>query len=418
MPSPFDIFGGLAQVGGAGAGGAFQGLVQGEELRRMLQSREIQDQFRMMQMQLTGQDIQRGRQPTYQVQGGRLIATPPVGPPTISNLTPTPTEAATLEEKQLVTRGTRLQTEISEKIARGEPLTSGEQSYARAAGLTKAPTLTEEEADVLAKYRRGERLSSQEQDILDAYLMKLRGRPSASEKTILNWLAAQKPPLADTPSNREVARQALMKEREQSQVRVATDVAKLQADVARRAGGEATKEISKIQHQAGLLDQSEDMADSMEAVIRRLAKFSGNAATFNWIRQQLAAKGGVGPHAKEIGDALAAVQAANARYAAIAQGVEGVTGNRLALQLAERMRAMHVHEEEPLSRNLERLTQLRSTIKQLRLQINKHAQDVIRRQQESMEAVGKPGTPLSVYGGAASRAGTSGEQDQDLGDEP
>lgn len=396
MPNPLGVLGsiagGLSTVGAGGAGGAYEGAVEGEVLKRKFQSEDMQNSLRALEAILRGQQIQQFGRPTYQFHGDRMFTIPPTGPPQVTELQPTAGGQARID---LLGQQATLANQRAD-------LAEQRRLLLEQKGEKKSPFET-----YLDLLRSGDKAAAADyiqryQEIKAAEHPQRPALPSTSERTLLTWLAAKG--LPDTAQNREAARQALLKEREQSQVRVATDVARLQADVARKAGGEATKELGKIQHQAGLLDQAEDMADSMEAEIRKLAKFSSQSTTFNFLRQQVAARGGVGPRAKEIADALAAVQASNARYASIAQGVEGVTGNRLALQLADRMRAMHVHEEEPLSRNLERLRVLRATIKQLRTQINAHTQNLIRRQQETMESVGRPGTPLSAYQGAAGRA--------------
>lgn len=103
MPNPLAILGALSTVGAQGARGALEGSFEGQEVQRKRMREDEQNRIRALEAILKGQEIQRGNQPTYAVQGGRMITQPPFGPPSVTELPETGPEKSLRLEREATT---------------------------------------------------------------------------------------------------------------------------------------------------------------------------------------------------------------------------------------------------------------------------------------------------------------------------
>ena len=95
-----DALGGLGEIGGTGAAGAFEGVIEGKKLQSVLQSQAMQNQLREIQNLLMKGELARSQQPHVQVIGDRRIITDPSGRQTVENLPPTEVEAARIKREE------------------------------------------------------------------------------------------------------------------------------------------------------------------------------------------------------------------------------------------------------------------------------------------------------------------------------
>lgn len=202
-PVPLDIVGALGQIGAPAAQGWYGGELEGLKLGREFKTEDLRNQLRQLELAIGGKQLQQMGQPVTEVIGNHKITRSyPGGPITNVEAMPlTPLQQADLTTKQAGAQDVQVQARIRDKMLKGEVLSPGEQAYARAVGLAKEPSLAQEEADVIAKARRGETLTPVEDQILRALLSKAGGGkphvaphyPTDKEGNVTEIITTQRP---------------------------------------------------------------------------------------------------------------------------------------------------------------------------------------------------------------------------------